>query len=383
MPERPRRRGHQEGSIRQRPDGRWEARVRLPDGSRPSFYGKTRAEVQTRLRSALRDVEQGLSHRAGTQTVAAFLDEWLDTVIAARCRPATVASYREHAQRYIVPLLGHRPIAKLTPRDAQAAFTALLNRGLAPETVNLARRILRSALTTALRWGLVTRNVVMLTDPARASTQPRHAPLTASEATRFLEAVRGDRLEAMYLTAISLGLRPSEVRGLRWSDVDLDAGALHVRWSVQRTGDTWAFTELKTKGSARTLPLPAFLVAALRAHRPRQLEVRLAAGGRWQEWGLLFPSMKGTPQEQEDVRRRFQRVLQRAGLPSKRFYDLRHSCGTFLYANGVSPRTIMEILGHAQISTTMNTYVHGVNELNREALETLGRTFGKSASSGG
>lgn len=165
----------------------------------------------------------------------------------------------------------------------------------------------------------------------------------------FLEHVRGDRLEALYIAAIGTGLRQGELFGLRWSDVDLATGTLTVRRAYGRTAEGFGFVEPKTAGSRRTLSLPAFVVAALRAHRVRQAEERLAVGPVWQDGDLTF-STTIAPLDSRNVTHAFQRRLEAAGIPRRRFHDLRHSAATLLLVQGVSPRVVQEMLGHSSVT---------------------------------
>lgn len=247
-------------------------------------------------------------------------------------------------------------------------------KGLSPRTVQYVRAVLRKALNQALKWGRVPRNVALLVDPPTA-TKPQIKPLTPEQGRKLLDAARGHRLEALYRVALSLGLRQGEALGLRWEDVDLDAGTLRVAMALQRRKGVKELVMPKTEQSRRTLPLPAVLVAALRAHRTRQLEERLAVGPMWREHGMVFPSTVGTPLEPRNVTRHFKALLERAGLPNVRFHDLRHSCATLLVAQGVHPRLVMEVLGHSQIHLTMNTYAHVLPEAQREALALMDGLF--------
>lgn len=239
------------------------------------------------------------------------------------------------------------------------------------------RAVLRKALNQALRWGLVTKNAATLADPPKA--EPREIrPLDPDEARRFLDAARGDRLEALYSVALSLGLRMGEILGLRWEDVDLDARTLTVRKQLQRLDGKPQLVDLKTRQSRRTLALPAGLAGALREHRKRQLEARLLAGERWrgEDWGLVFTSTIGTPLDPRNLTDRYKALLARAGLPALRFHDLRHSCASLLIAQGIPAKIVMETLGHSQISLTLNTYAHVFPEVQRQAAEAMDRLFG-------
>jgi integrase len=360
------RRGHNEGTIRHRPDGLWEARLSLANGKRKSVYGKTRKAVQDKLRAAQRDLDAGLDLGTAKQTVGAFLDRWLVDVAKPTVRPKTYASYAQLVRLHLKPALGHHQLAKLSPQHVQAMMNAKSAAGLSPRTVQYLRAILRRALGQALKWGLVSRNVATLVDPPRSQRQDV-TPLSPLQARAFLTAAEGDRLEALYSVAIALGLRQGEALGLRWDDVDLDAGMLKVRHALQRIDGTLQLVEPKTKRSKRTIPMPPTIVTALREHRVRQLEERLIAGPRWQEHNLVFPSTIGTPADARNIVRRFHAILDQAGLPSMRFHDLRHTCASLLLAQHVPPRVVMETLGHSQIALTMDTYSHVMPVMQREA----------------
>ena len=197
--------------------------------------------------------------------------------------------------------------------------------------------------------------------------------LTPEQARAFLEAASGDRLEALYTVALAVGLRQGEALGLRWDDVDLEAGTLTVRHALQRVGGRLRLVEPKTRLSLRNIALPPMVVAALRAHRSRQLQERLWAGSRWQEHDYVFASTIGTPLDGTNVTHRLQAILLTAGLPRQRFHDLRHACASLLLALGVHPRVVMETLGHSQISLTMNTYGHVLPSLQRDAADRMDR----------
>ena len=369
-----RKRGQGEGTIRKRADGRWEALLTAaqPDGTskRVSFYGKTQKEVREKLTAARRLLDQGEALLTDRQTVGQFLDRWLADVIKPHKEPKTYKTYEGVVRLHLAPALGRLPLAKLTPQHVQALLAAKAAGDLAGKdcTLQRLRDVLRNALNQALRWGLVTRNAAELVD-APHYQPPEARPFTAEEARAFLTAARGDRLEALYTVVLAVGLREGEALGLRWEDVDFAKGRLRVARQVQRVDGTLQLKEIKTakRKRSRTVALPPMLLGALLTHRDRQEEERLAACGRWQEWGLVFPSTIGTPQDPRNVLRRFQALVQKAGLPHQRFHDLRHCCASLLLAQGVPPRVVMEILGHSDIRLTMNTYSHVMPVLQQEA----------------
>ena len=374
----PSRRGHGEGSISQRKsDGLWTARVDLGivNGKRKQIYGKTRKEVAEKLKGLLRDQQQGLPIAVERQTLAQFLNRWLTEKVEPSRRPNTIESYRNVIRLHITPEIGHIQIAKLTPQDVERLINRVRAKGLAPRMQQYTRAVLRAALNQALKWGLVARNVVTLTDAPRVERFIMH-PLTPVQAQRLLDAARGDKYEALYATALWLGLRRGEVLGLRWEDIDFEGRTLRVEMAQIMTEDGLELAPPKTENSRRTLPLPAALVPILKAHRVRQLEEQLKTGGRWQAHGLVFCTSNGTPISPRNLVRDFKAFLQRAELPDIRFHDLRHSCASLLAAQGVPVRVAMDILGHTNIATTQNIYTHVFDDAKRQAADAMDKLFG-------
>jgi len=371
-------RGAGEGSIYQREsDGLWVASVSLGyvngKRNRKTIYGKTRKQVADQLKDLLHDEKRGLPVKVERQTVAQFLDRWVEDVVRPSVRPRTYQSYKQLIRLYLGPALGRHQLAKLEPQHVQAMMNEKLAAGLSPRTVNYQRAILRRALGQAVKWGQVSRNVAALTEPVRGKT-PEIRPLSVPEARKLLAAAHGDRLEALYSVALALGLRQGEALGLRWTDVDLDAGTLTVRYALQRLDGTLQLVEPKTDQSRRTVALPATVVAGLTAHRDRQAFERAKAGARWRESGLVFTNTLGGPLEPRNVVRHFHALLATAGLPRMRFHDLRHTAATILLAQGVPQRAVMELLGHTQLSTTMR-YTHILPAMRREAADLMERAL--------
>lgn len=360
-----RRRGHGEGSVYQRADGRWVAAVRLPDGARRYFYARTQREAIDKLRAAQRAVDDGLPLGDGRLTVERFLQVWLESVRGA-IRPSTYGVY-ELAARRLIPHIGRIKLAALAPADVQRAYAALQAQGLATSTVGQMHTVLRIALKQAVRWGLVGRNV---TDLVRAPRPERREmrTITAEQLDALFAATKDDRYHALWVLLATTGLRLGEALGLRWDDVDLASGRLTVVRALQRQrGRGMQFVEPKSAASRRTVFLSQVAVAALRAHRSRQLEERLAAGPEWQETGLVFTTFRGTPLDAPWVCRRFHQALACAGLPPVRLHDLRHTAATLLLAGGTHPKVVQEMLGHSSVAITLGTYSHTVPAMHRQA----------------
>ena len=365
-----RRRGNGEGSIFFRKDGVWVASLTRADGRRKHLYGSTREEVQRKLALALHARETGTLADARGLTTGEFLDQWLAEVIQPSVRPWTFKGYEVHVRMHLKPAIGRIPLEKLTAIDVQRFVNLKSQSGLKPKTVRYMLGTLRNALNQAMRWELVSRNVAMLADGPRVEQFEIH-PLTPDEARQFLTSIRGDRLEALYSVALTMGLRQGEALGLRWQDVDLDMGYLRISKQLQRINGKLQLVEPKTRRSRRSLAMPATIGAALRDHQARQLTERRAAGSRWAETGLVFTTPIGTGLEGTAITKDFHRKLEHARLPQRRFHDLRHSCATLLLVQGVSPRVVMDVLGHSQIGLTMNTYSHVIPDLRREAAQRM------------
>jgi integrase len=372
-----RRRGHGEGSIYRRPDGRWTAVLDLgwQDGKRRRkyLYGRTRDEAARKLARALAQRQQGHGFTSERLTVEQFLDVWLEAK-KATIRPSTWKRYAELTRRHVNPAIGKRRLARLKPEQLQQLYTELQT-ALSPGTVLKVHRMLHSAFNLAVRWHAMPQNT---TELVIAPTRQRHEfeAFAPDQARSFLKAVRGDRLEALYVLAITTGMREGELLGLRWQDVDVDRHRLHL------------VRQLKTRQSRRAVQLPGLAVAALIRHRERQAAERELRGPRWQEHGLVFPNTVGKPINDSNLRNRyFYPLLDRAGLPHIRFHDLRHSAATLLLGEGIHPKIVSDLLGHSQIGITLDLYSHVTATMHAGAAEAMGRLLGgqkdEEASDGG
>ncbi len=372
------KRANGEGTISQRKDGRWWARITLPDGRRKAFYGTTRQAVAQQLARALHERQQGLPIAGERQTLGQYLAWWLQTQKAPRLRPRTYVRYAELVRLHVAPHLGAVPLGRLTPQHLADLYARLLASGLSKRSVQFVHAVLRGALRQAVRLRLLA------VDPTAAVEAPRperRLPpvLTAADARALLQAARGHRLEACFVLALTTGMRLGELLALRWRDVDFDAGRVQVRHTLQRVGGQWLFAEPKTAQSRRALRLCGQAVEALRQHRARQAGERLRAGPAWQDYDLVFCRPDGRPLHAPNFGRQYlEPLLRRAGLPRLRPHDLRHACASLLLAQNVHPKVVQELLGHSQISLTLDTYSHVVATLHQEAARQMDALLGAS-----
>lgn len=379
----------------------WEIRVSLgrrPDGKpdRRSAYGHTREEAARKARQLRNAYEEGTLTEPGRETVASYLEAWLRDTHQHDVGVAWFKDSESLVRRHIAPALGHIRLRALRAPDVRKLINDKRAAGLSPSTVHHIYVVLSKALEQARQDRILPQNVASLVTPPSV---PRSTiePLTAAQAQKFLAHVRGTRDEALYLAAFLLGARQGELLALRWEDVDLEAGNITICRSLRRIDGEWLFKGPKSEAGNRVVSMPPVLVTALRVHRARQLEERLKAKpaitregeviaiGRslsispWEQYGLVFCREDGQPEHHRSVLARFQRALAEAGLPRRRFHDIRHTAVTLGLEAGIALTTISERVGHSDYRTTKNVYGHITEALDRDAAERMQAVMGGGA----
>ncbi|WP_354644975.1 tyrosine-type recombinase/integrase [Kitasatospora camelliae] len=415
-------------------DGWWHGRVTMgvkADGSpdRRHRRAKTETEVRRKVKALERARDAGRVTKAGKiPTVEKWMTTYLDTIASQRLKPRSLDDYWSKTRNHIIPGLGQHRLDRLRPEHLDAFYVQLRTEGRAASHVLKVHRILSRALKIALRREMVARNVATLVDPPSLEEVDAN-PFTQEEARRFLLAAMKRPTALRWAIGVGLGLRQGEALGLRWRFIDEEAESLDTSWQLQRL--TWrhgcadphgcgtrlhrgpcepgctrhrtykrgcpkpclpdctrhasacperhggglVFTRPKTKGSRRTAPLLPPLKPALREHRAQQEATKAAAGETWQEYDLVFCRPDGRPIDPHDDWEEFKALLGEAGIEDRRQHDgSRHSAGTILNELGVDPFTIMEILGHSQISMTRR-YVKTTTPTTREAARRMGNAL--------
>jgi len=346
----------------------------------------TRSGAATKLRELReRYADQQMPAAGKPITVEKWMLYWLTQIAPRRVRPLTMTSYETKVRHYIVPLLGHHRLDRLTPEHIEAAWDALRATGnpkandpkpLSPATVRQTHRILSRALKVAVqRKRLRTNPADSNSMDAPTAREKEMSVLNVAQVRAVLEAAKGDRMEARWAVALSLGLRQGEALGLRWEDVDLDDRVLRVRQALQRIkGHGIVFGEPKSAKGKRDIALHAELARMLKAHRKAQTAERLVAGSAWHDSGLVFTQSDGHPIDPSRDSKAWRALIARAGVPAVRLHDARHSAATLMLLSGVQTRVVMDTLGHSQISMT-SKYQHAVDQMKRDAADAVGEAL--------
>ncbi len=330
--------------------------------------------MAAKLTKAMADRDGGITYDAGKLTVEQHLRRWLSDSVRDTVRQRTYERYESIVRVHLIPAIGRIKLKTLTPAHVRGLYRAKLDAGLTPRSVLHIHRTLSKALKQATDDGLIPRNVASLVKPPRPRREEIR-PLDSEQVRSLFETTRGDRLEALYVVAVTTGMRRGELQGLKWDDLDLEAGTLQVRRTLSEPKGGWIF-EAPKSGKGRSIRLTRRAISALREHRKRQLEERMQRAGLWSDHGLVFPSAIGTPISGGNLSRSFKALLKRAGLPAVRFHDLRHTCATLLLKQGVNPKYVQELLGHADISLTLNVYSHILPDMGDAAADAMDAALG-------
>jgi len=378
------KRGHGEGSISQRKDGRWMGQITIGvdpvtrKSKRLTFYGKTRKEVQDKIREALNQKDRGLLSEPSRMTLGEWLKTWLEDYKKQELKISTWESYKSLIEDHMVPELGYIKLNKLKTNDIQRFYNSKLENGrkdgkggLSARTVRYIHTVLSAALDQAVKEGYI------LVNPAAATTQPRHVkkeitPLSTDQVKQFLQDIKDDWLYPVFITALGTGLRRGELLGLKWDVVDLETGAALIkRELVQVKGKVRLEEYTKTKGSTRTIALPDMVIRELKKLRGKQKQDRLLLGPAYQDNDYVFCWPDGSYIRPDYVYNRLKTLLNEHGLPSIRFHDLRHTFATMLLEAGEHPKVVSEMLGHSSITITLDIYSHVLPSMKEKAAAKL------------
>ena len=351
-----------DGSVYRRGNG-YEAAITV-SGKRRTQRAATKSEAEAALRRlrALRDT--GRLPRKATTTTGEFLAYWVEQR-KPFLRYSTWRRYSELAVGKAVPVIGPVPLTKLGAVHLHDLYSRCLTAGLSERTVLHLHRVLHKALADAEAWDYVDVNVARKASPPRVREVAPEV-LSAAQVARLLEAASQHEFGALFILAATTGVRQGELLGLRWADVDLDAGVAAVRQTVQRAERGRVLGDPKTEKSRRTVEILGVAREALAQHRRRQAALRLAAGGEWVALDLVFTDEQGLALNPARVSRRFRAFMRGLGMDAIPFKNLRHTFATLHLDTGVSDKILSEAMGHSRPSTT-NTYYRRVDRRHQQA----------------
>lgn len=398
------KRGNNEGSIRERKKGQWEGRVtigRKPDGSlnRVSFYGKSRQEVADKIADALSTLKNGTFVEPNRVTLAQWLNKWMEVYQKGTISPNFYARRQDLIRIHIKPAIGNMPLLKLKPADVKKLYNDLEKNGrkpgrkkngdiiplkegtppgLATGTIKHIHNILNPAMKQAVKEGLVPKNVVADVTPPKVVRTREAKALTKQEAGIYLDAIKGHRLYAAFIVELTTGLRRGELIGLQWKD--LQDGTLKIRQQISRIkhddGTTsLEYAPLKTPAAYRSIVLPEITISELKSHKARQAQEKLLAGKLYKDEGLIFCTSWGEKLDTRHLYRIHSKALENAKIPHTAFHNLRHTVATLLLQSGENLKVVQDLLGHADAETTMNTYAHVFEEMKKSAADKLESIF--------
>jgi integrase len=357
------------GQIIARGDRRWLIRVYLGrdhQTKKRNYHSRTihgsMREAQAYLTRKLRERDLGCDLEGAKITLNEYLDRWLETAVGPRVRPKTFQDYQGMLHRYVRPVLGERVLAALRPLDLQAVYQHMTERGLSGRTVRYAHVLMKCAMRQAVRWRLLLENPA---DGLKVPQQVRNEmqSLTVEQARALLKAAEGTKYGPVLAVALTTGMRPSEYLGLKWQDIDWARQTVSVVRSIRRLNGKWCFSDTKRSRSRRPIKLQSWIVALL-----RDLQTKASAQDLYPEaHDLVFRTPSGQPINADYLAKQFRSVLDLAGVPRMRLYDLRHSAATIALAAGVSPKVVSEQLGHASTAFTLDTYAHVLPHMQDEA----------------
>lgn len=376
------RRGRGEGSIFQRGDGTWCAYVSIGTVGKKTrrryVYGKTRQEVQTKLRQLHQAIDAGAVAEPNRIKLGDLIDRWMAHCTAAGEEGSTFGEstrvrYASTIENHIRPSLGTAMVSKLTTFQLDAFLADLAKAGVRGRTRQIVYTILKCAMKQAVAWGM------RATNPMDNVEKPKHRTSKPelwdhAQALAFLSACEGDRLEALYVLSMTTGARQAELLGLPWCNVNLEAETMKIERQLIELRGKMSFAPPKTEAGVRTISLPPVAVAALREHRKRMFQEGLTAAE------LVFVDTAGNPLRKSNLlRRSFFPLIAKANVPRIRWHSMRHVHTTLLLETGTPIKAVSERLGHANIQVTLQVYAHKIREVERGTAGAMEQLFGDPA----
>lgn len=362
-----------EGSIYQRPNGRWRAQIYIA-GERIGYSAKTRTEALDWLLKIRNEVKNGLNIEGSKISYCDFLDDWLETK-KPQVAEQTWSYYSQIVRDYIKPKLGMYKLRELSTRRIQGFYNHLVEQGIGLRTIEKNHSIIHASLNYALKYGLIVSNPDTFTDPPKPKKKEMRY-LNIEEVKKLVQVAKegNDRNFALYYLAIVTGMRQGELLGLQWKNVDLERGIIKVNQNLKRLPNgKLVFGKPKTKTSIRSITIGEDTIEVLKKQKGRITNERedIKVKHLWKEMDMVFPSTIGTPIDPTNILKKFRQLLKKAGLPRLRFHDLRHTSASLMLNNGVDVLVASRRLGHAKPSITLDVYGHLLSSAQDEVADKM------------
>jgi len=362
------------GTIRQRSDGRWEARYtvgRDPGTGKQlqrSIYGSTQKEVRQKLAQITAAIDKGTYQEPNRVTVSEWMEEWLTTFCANKVKLLTYQSYSAIIKNHIVPAIGAMELQSVKGTHIQRLYNSMTRAGLSEKTVKNVSAILHKALNVALKQGLIAANPCNTAELPKAEHKEIH-PLADEEIPMFLAAIEDSPMQNAFALCLFAGLRERECLGLSWKQVDFERRRLTISQQLQKskTSGEYYIAESTKSGRPRTIEPPPIAFEYLRTEQVKQLEARLKAGPIWSNPDdLVFTDEVGGHYAIPTFYKRFKTIAASIGRPDARPHDLRHTAATVAIASGADIKSVQDLLGHATASFTLNVYTHTSEQMMKD-----------------
>ena len=374
------KRGQNEGSIRKRKDGTWEARVTIgisADGKqqRKSLYGKTRQEVHNKMTDLLNNLQKGIITNPTEMTLAEWLDFYMLEYKKQYVKPTTYNNYTVKVKNHIKPAIGHYKLKALRQDIIQKFVNSLSDKGLAPSTVIDVFKLLSNALETAVDDGLIVRNVANRVKLPK-TTKPQITVLTQEQQNAFVEQAKVTYMGVVYIFDLCTGMRLGELLGLKWQDIDFEQNQLHIKRIIRKVKDPdnpeehWhlEFGTPKTPTSERIIPLNETAIKVLADVWEQQEKNKEKASTAYEDNDLVFCTQLGRPLDPNNIRRTCYSICAKIGVSNIHPHCLRHTFATRGAENNVDVRVMQKFLGHATIKETADTYTHVLDDLKQNEI---------------
>ena len=374
-----------EGTIRQRKDGRWEARYSCgydPKTGKPirkSVYGLTQKEVREKLTSAIKSIDDNTYIAPSAITVESWLDTWLKEYVKSSVKLLTFTSYDTISRVHIKPTLGRIKLQALKAPQIQALYNSLLAEGKSPKTIKNIHGVLHKALDKAVKIGYIQTNPASVCDIPRIEKK-EIKPLNTDDISRFIKRLQTEEYKNLYLTTLFTGMREGEVLGLTWDCVDFERGTIIINKQLQKektSGAKYYIAETKTSKIRVLTPAP-YVMSLLKEEQTKQKQNRLRLGYLWDNpLNLVFTTEIGRYIAFSTVYKRFKRIVAELGVPEARFHDLRHTYATLALQEGDDIKTVQTALGHSTVSTTLDIYSHTTETMKEKSSQRMNNFISK------